>query len=259
MSTPATPTIGRDDLAEYLDNLLGAHDSGDWCPNGLQVEGRDEVAHLVTGVSSCQALFERARTLDADAVLVHHGLFWDGAPSVLTGIQARRVRTLIHGDMSLFAYHLPLDRDARFGNNVLAAHAFGLTDLERFAEAKGLPVGFRGRFEPGISAQELVRRCAEVYGQEPLVYDGGPETVRSLGIISGGAQGHLHDAIAAGLDAFVTGEVTEWNMNVAHESGIHYLSAGHYATERLGVRALGEHLAEHFGLRATFVDVPNPA
>jgi dinuclear metal center YbgI/SA1388 family protein len=246
------------ELVTYLDQYLDASRGRDYGPNGLQVEGKEEVRKIVTGVSACQELFVRAREAGADAVLVHHGLFWDGMPRTLTGFQYRRVAELIRGEMSLIAYHLPLDRHPELGNNALAGRAFGLADLEPFGLHEGLPVGFKGLFPEPIAAAELVERCRRVYDQEPLAFLGGPDPVKSLGIISGGAQQELYQAIGDGLDAYVTGEVSEWVMNVSREAGIHYLAAGHYATERLGIRALGEHLAERFGVEAEFIDVPNP-
>jgi len=250
--------VGLADLVAYLDDLLDARNGRDYGPNGLQVEGREEVRRVATGVSACRELFERAAAAGADDVLVHHGLFWEGMPRTLTGFQYRRVAELVRAGMSLVAYHLPLDRDPTYGNNALAARAFGLAELQPFAVHEGLPIGFWGRFPEPVAAEELVRRCAAVYGQEPLAFLGGPERVTTLGIVSGGAQREVHDAIAAGLDAYITGEASEWVMNVAREAGIHYLAAGHYATERLGVRALGEHLTERFGLAVEFIDVPNP-
>ena len=258
MTSPASASLTRDTLLRYLDETLEGQVGRDYCPNGLQVEGRATIRRLVTGVSACQELFERAIEQRADAILVHHGLFWDGQPPVITGIMAKRVRALIEAEISLFAYHLPLDRHAVYGNNVLAAQAFGLDDLEPFGEALGFLIGYRGRFAEPIAAAELVRRCETIYQQPPLVFDAGPDPVRTLGIISGGSQSFVHEAIAAGLDAFITGEATEWVMNVARENGIHYLAAGHYATERIGVQTLGAHLAEHFGINVAFVDVPNP-
>lgn len=252
------PTIDRDDLVSYLDDYMDAHEGDDYCPNGLQVEGRDSVSKVVTGVSACQELFQRAEEAGADAVLVHHGLFWYGMPYPLTGVQYRRVAALVRSGINLIAYHLPLDRHPELGNNAVAAKEFGLQDTEPFGEAKGLPVGFSGHFAEPVSPDELVQRCARIYGQEPLAFKGGPGRISTLGIVSGGAQGELHTAIAQGLDAFVTGEATEWVMNLAREAGIHYLAAGHYATERLGPRALGELVERHFGLEVEFVDVPNP-
>jgi dinuclear metal center YbgI/SA1388 family protein len=247
------------ELTAYLDETLAAHVGADYGPNGLQVEGRQEVRRLVTGVSACQELFVRAAQAGADAVLVHHGLFWDfQAPVRLTGHLGQRVATLVRHDLSLLAYHLPLDRHPEFGNNVLAARGLGLESLVPFAEHAGVPVGFRGHFSPPISPQELTARCAGLFGQEPLACLHGPASVRTLGMVSGGAQRNLYTAIDARLDAFVTGEISEWVMNVAREESIHYLACGHHATERLGVRALGEHLAQRFGLTVEFLDVPNP-
>ena len=256
----ASPGAGvrRDQLLAYLGELLGSDEGEDYCPNGLQVEGRDPIRRLITGVSACLELFEKARAASADAILVHHGIFWNGSSPILTGMQYRRVRELLTAEINLLAYHLPLDRHPELGNNALAAEAFGLTDRRPFAIHKSLEIGFRGRFERPISADELVRRCTEIYGQEPLAFPSGPEQITGLGIVSGGAQREFHQAIDAGLDAYITGEVSEWVMNVAREEGVHYLAAGHYATERLGVRALGEHLAERYGLEVEFIDVPNP-
>ena len=251
-------TIDRDALVAHLDELLDAPRQADFGPNGLQVEGRREVRRVVTAVSACREVFERAAAAGADLVLVHHGLFWKGMPYPLTGVQYRRVAALIGNGMSLVAYHLPLDRHGELGNNALAARAFGLVEIAPFAPYEGEPIGFRGRFPEPIGIAELLARCERVYGQPPLAFTGGPERLTTLGIVSGGAQKELRSAIDDGLDAYLTGEASEWVMNVAREAGIHYLAAGHYATERLGIRALGEHVAEHFGIEAEFVDVPNP-
>jgi dinuclear metal center YbgI/SA1388 family protein len=250
-------SLDREALIAYLDQYLDSR-GRDYGPNGLQVEGRAEIRKIVTGVSACQELFVRAREAGADAVLVHHGLFWEGMPRTLTGFQYRRVAELIRGDMSLIAYHLPLDRHPEVGNNALAGREFGLADLEPFGFHDGLPVGYKGRFPEAIPATELVDRCRKIYAQEPLVFLGGPTSVSTLGIISGGAQRDVYTAIDEGLDAYITGEVSEWVMNVAREAAIHYLAAGHYATERLGIRALGEHVQEKFGVEVEFIDVPNP-
>jgi dinuclear metal center YbgI/SA1388 family protein len=251
-------TVRRDALVSYLDQYLDSRGS-DYGPNGLQVEGREEIRKIVTGVSACEELFVRAREAGAHAVLVHHGLFWEGTPRTLTGFRFRRVAELIRGELSLLAYHLPLDRHMEVGNNAVAGRELGLRRIEPFGLHDGLPIGVKGLFPEAISATELVERCRRVYAQEPLAYLSGPTKVSTLGIISGGGQRELYTAIEEGLDAYVTGEVTEWVMNVARECGIHYLAAGHYATERLGVRALGEHLVERFQIEVEFIDVPNPA
>jgi dinuclear metal center YbgI/SA1388 family protein len=246
------------ELAAYCDGLLDIHATRDFGPNGLQVEGRRAVRKLISGVSACLELFERAREAGADAVVVHHGLFWESQPRQLVGWQGRRVAALVESGMHLLAYHLPLDRHAELGNNILAARGLGLYSIEPFAEHHGKSIGFRGRYPEPLSAAELVARCERLFGQAPRTFLFGPGELSTVGIVSGGAQGELHQAIAAGLDAYVTGEASEWVMNIAREAGIHYLAAGHYATERLGVRALGEHLAQRFGLEHEFIDVPNP-
>ncbi len=251
-------SVERGELVGYLDELLDASRGEDYCPNGLQVEGRETIRRVVTGVSACRELFAKARQRGADAVLVHHGIFWKGASPVLTGLQLRRVRELLEGELNLIAYHLPLDRHPELGNNALAARELRLEELEPFAFHAGEPTGFRGRFRKPVSIDELIRRCRKLYGQDPLVFDSGPDAVTGVAVVSGAAQRDFHRAIDAGLDAFVTGEVSEWVMNVARESGVHYLAAGHYATERLGVRALGEHVAERYGIEVEFIDVPNP-
>jgi dinuclear metal center YbgI/SA1388 family protein len=246
------------ELVEHCDRLLEIHATRDFGPNGLQVEGRRPVRRIVTGVSSCVELFERARDSGADAVLVHHGLFWDGMPRQLDGYLYRRVAVLIEAGIHLVAYHLPLDRHAELGNNILAARGLGLYSIEPFAQYEGAPIGFRGRYPEPIPASVLVERCEKLFEQAPLAFLEGPAEVSSVGIVSGGAAGEIHQAIAAGLDAYVTGEASEWVMNVARESRIHFLAAGHYATERLGIRALGEHLSQRFGVEHEFVEVKNP-
>jgi dinuclear metal center YbgI/SA1388 family protein len=248
------------DLVAYLDDLLEADRGGDFCPNGLQVDGRSEVGKIVTGVSACHELFVRAREAKADAVLVHHGLFWNGSKNAppLTGLLYRRVAELIKHDIGLVAYHLPLDRHPELGNNAVAMRALGIDELHPFAELAGEPVGFHGSLPEPIGAQELVRRCTELFRQEPALVGDGPPEISRLGIVSGGGESVLHEAIELGLDAYITGEIKEWVMNVAREASVHYLAAGHYATERLGILALGDHLEEKFGLEIEFVDIPNP-
>ena len=262
--TPSAPTttepegLPRHRLLAYLDELLDPTAIQDYCPNGLQVEGKVHIRRLVTGVSGCLELFQEARRRRADAVLVHHGIFWHGMPAALTGLQGRRVRELMHGELNLLAYHLPLDLHPEIGNNALAARDFGLQDLQPFAPHQGREVGFMGHFEAPMSAPQLVERCTAIYGQPPLAFTHGPSEIRTLGIVSGGAQKDFYTAIELGLDAFITGEVSEWVMHVAREAGVHYLAAGHYATEVCGIRRLGEHLAETFPMEVEFIDLPNP-
>jgi dinuclear metal center YbgI/SA1388 family protein len=253
----AADGIATDELVRWLGEYLEVGAVGDYGPNGLQVEGPPTIRRLVTGVSACQELFVRARQLAADAVLVHHGVFWRGTPQPLVGVQFRRVAELVRGDLALLAYHLPLDRHPEVGNNALAARGLGLGDLRPFAEHEGASIGWQGTFPEPLASEELVARCRSLFGQEPLLL-GPSRQVRRVGIVSGGATRELLQAVDEGLDAYVTGEASEWVTNVARETGVCYLACGHYATERLGVRALGELLAERFGLTVEFVDVPNP-
>jgi dinuclear metal center YbgI/SA1388 family protein len=217
------------------------------------------VETVVTGVSASAELFERAAEHGADLVLVHHGLFWSGAPLELTPAAKRRLQLLFDHDMALAAYHLPLDGHAEVGNNALLAEGLGCEAHEPFALHEGAAIGVAGRFAgDGVTPGELVGRVHELTGREPLAFLAGPPRVRTIGIVSGAGAGYLAEAVAAGHDAFLTGEPAERVMTQAQEEGVHFLAAGHYATETFGVRRLGEELAERFGVRHIFVDVPNP-
>jgi dinuclear metal center YbgI/SA1388 family protein len=242
------------DILHWADGLLETARFEDYGPNGLQVPGADEVETVATGVSANLELLERARDAGAGLVLVHHGLFWQGAPLALTRPLALRLRALLEAGMGLAAYHLPLDAHPEVGNNALIAEGLGCDGREPFAE-----VGVAARFSgEGVPARELFERVRALTEREPLVFDAGPERVRTIGIVSGGAAGALDDAVAAGLDAFLTGEPKEQVMGTAREAGVHFIGAGHYATETFGIRRLGELAAEQFGLRHEFIDVPNP-
>lgn len=252
------PGVDRAELVDHLDRLLDSASFSDYGPNGLQVQGRNRVRRVVTGVSACVELFERAAAAGADAVLVHHGILWKGLPQEVTGVRYQRLQSLIRNDLNLIAYHLPLDAHADLGNNALAARALGCEQLEPFAEFEGRKIGFRGRLAEPIDPDELLGRCSDVFGGEPSAFLSGGDAIETIGIVSGGGSRALYEAIEMGLDAFVTGEPTEWVMNIANEAGIHFVAAGHYRTEVLGILALGEHLADHFGIAVEFVDVPNP-
>lgn len=246
-------------LLQYLDELLEPTAFSDYGPNGLQVPGPDEVRTVVTGVSASAELFERAAERGADLVLVHHGLFWSGAPLALTPSAKRRLQLLFDHDIALAAYHLPLDGHPEVGNNALIAAGLGCVARAPFALHKGRAIGVRGTFAgDGIAAGELVERVRALTQREPLAFLDGPGHVRTIAIVSGAGADYLGDAIAAGDDAFLTGEPTERVMTHAREEAIHFLAAGHYATEIFGVRRLGELLAERFGVEAHFVDVANP-
>ena len=246
-------------LVAELDELLDADRISDYCPNGLQVEGRRDVQRIVTAVSSSLALFTRAADLDADAVLVHHGLLWNGAePPRLVGSFRERVRLLLANDLSLIAYHLPLDRHLELGNAAQMARRLGLTELEPFGDYKGVSVGVCGVFPEPVEADEFFAAVGEACGQEPQVFEGSRAMVTSVGIVTGAAEREYHAAVAADLDAFITGEATEWVMHQAAEDGVHYLAAGHYASERFGIQALGRWITEHHRLEIEFIDLPNP-
>jgi dinuclear metal center YbgI/SA1388 family protein len=245
------------DVIGYLDSLLDPSSYDDYGPNGLQIPGKDEIESLATGVSANAELFARAREEAVDLVLVHHGLFWAGPPRPLDQTSKRRLQLLFDADMALAAYHLPLDGHLEVGNNALLARAIGATGVEPFGAHRGATIGVRAQLD-AISPAELVERVRTATDREPLAFTDGPDPVRTIGIVSGAGADHLDEAIAAGLDAFVTGEPTERSMARAQEAGIHFLAAGHYATETFGVRALGDRLAERFGVRHVFIDVPNP-
>jgi dinuclear metal center YbgI/SA1388 family protein len=251
-------------IVAALDELLDPGAFQDMGPNGLQVppppSADGGVRRVVTGVSAQRALIDRAVALDAQLVLVHHGLFWDFKPAGLSPVLAERLRPLFEHGIALAAYHLPLDAHPEVGNNALLSIALGCERHEPFGTYRGTPVGRAGTFPgEGIAAADLFTRVREVTGgREPTVFDGGPERVRRIGIVSGSAAETLDEAVALGLDAFLTGEPREHVMADAREAGIHFIAAGHYATETFGVRALGDWLAERYGVEHTFVDVPNP-
>jgi dinuclear metal center YbgI/SA1388 family protein len=247
------------DLITALDELLEPATYADLGPNGLQVPGAAEVHRVVTGVSATRALIEHAVELDAQLVLTHHGLFWDFHPAGLTPVLAERLRPLFKHDIALAAYHIPLDAHATHGNNALLAEALGCETHEAWGEYRGRPIGRRATFAgEGLTLHELRERVRTATHRDPLIQGSGPERVRAIGIISGSAADNLQNAVRDGLDAFLTGEPREHVMGEARESGIHFIAAGHYATETLGIRALGDLLGERFAIEHVFVDVPNP-
>jgi dinuclear metal center YbgI/SA1388 family protein len=242
-----------------LDRLLEPQSFSDYCPNGLQVQGRSEIGRIATGVSASSELFERALAAGADLVITHHGLFWDGDDVRVLGPRRERLRLLLTADVSLAAYHLPLDAHPRFGNNALIANGIGAALDGPFAPVAGRAIGWRATFDgEGITPAELIERVTSLTLRVPLAFPGGPERIRTIGIVSGGGARNVSDAIEAGLDAFLTGEPAEWARALARESAIHFLAAGHHATETFGVRALGAHLAEHFGVEHLYIEIENP-
>ena len=248
----------RDAIVAFLDELLDAPAFEDYGPNGLQVPGAAEVETVVTGVSAHLELFEAAAREGAELVLCHHGIFWGGGPDVVTAGLKARLEALFRSDMSLAAYHLPLDAHPEVGNNALLCTLLGLRRGEPFGAARGRSIGFVGRLDEGMAADELVERCRAATGREPLVVGRGPDVVRTVGIVTGAGASMLDEAVGLGLDAFVTGEPAERVMADAREASMHFVAAGHYATETFGIRRLGELLADRFGVEHRFVEVPNP-
>ena len=246
--------MDRNELAGYLDRLLDCGRFRDYCPNGLQVEGRAGIRRIVCGVSASLTLLQAALAADADAVLVHHGWFWRGEDGRVTGIRRARLKALLENDLSLFAYHLPLDAHPEFGNNAQLARRLGWAVAGRFGEQD---VGFLGRAEG--SAQEIADRLALELGRLPLLVGDAGRRVERIAWCSGGAQGYFEQAIAAGADLYVSGEISEQTTHLAQESGVPFIAAGHHATERYGVQALGAHLAERFGIECRYVELDNPA
>ena len=249
----------RDEIIAFCDDLLDVGSFEDYGPNGLQVPGSDEVGRIATGVSANLELIERAVGSGAELVITHHGLLWGSDVAPLSTPMAARLRALLCANCSLAAYHLPLDAHPEIGNNALLRDALGLEADERsFGHAKGAPIGVIGRAPEPIGVEELRRRLAETLGQEPLVFDSGPESISQVGIVTGSGGFAVGEAGRLGLDAVVTGEPSEPVMGEAREYGVHFLAAGHYATEISGIRRLGELLAERFGIEHEFIDVPNP-
>ena len=248
----------RDELISFLDQLLDAPSFDDYGPNGLQVVGREEVRRVATGVSAHRDLFERAAGAEADMVVCHHGLFWGSDPITIDERMKGRLLPLFRADMSLAAYHLPLDAHPEVGNNALICQELGLRRGEAFGEARGRAIGFVGEPDEPLQLDELAGRCRSAFGRDPLVFPGDGRAIARVGVVSGGGGSSLGDAIRLGLDAFLTGEPEEPAMADARESGVAFLACGHYATETFGVRRLGELLAERFGVEHSFIEIPNP-
>lgn len=247
--------IQRDELVNYLHQLLNVADFEDYAPNGLQVEGSSTVAKIVGGVTASQALVDAARERGADALLVHHGYFWKGEDPRVLGMKQRRLKALLAADINLLAYHLPLDAHPRLGNNARLAELLGLRAEGGFG---GGDIGQYGCLAAAMSGEAFAGLLAQKLGRTPLHIAGGNHQIRRIAWCTGAAQGYIEQAAELGVDAYLSGEVSEQTVHVAREVGIHFFAAGHHATERYGVQALGAHLAGEFGLNFEFVDVDNP-
>jgi dinuclear metal center YbgI/SA1388 family protein len=244
-------------LVIYCNELLEADSFQDYCPNGLQLDaGVKKIERIVTGVTASQALIDAVVEQGADLLLVHHGYFWKGEPLALVGIKAKRVGTLFRNNISLMAYHLPLDAHMELGNNCILARHFGFEGAAPAEPGDGLL--WAVDLPQPESVENITNRIIHALGREPLYLPGGGHEIRRVGWCSGGAEEKIIQAAERGVDAFITGEVSEQTMHLARELEVHFFSAGHHATERFGIQALGEHLAGRFGLGHEFIDLPNP-
>lgn len=249
--------IALTSLVAEANRYLNVADINDYCPNGLQVEGRPQVQRIVSGVTASQALLDAAVEAGADVVLVHHGYFWKGEDTCITGIKQRRLKTLLMNDLSLLAYHLPLDIHPQVGNNVQLASRLGIEVEGQLEPGNPRTVGLVGMLPEPMPMEEFALRVHQVLGRQPLVVEG-PDMVRRIGWCTGGGQGFIEQAVTAGVDVFLSGEASEQTFHFARENGIGFIAAGHHATERYGVQALGEYLARRFALEHRFIDCANP-
>jgi dinuclear metal center YbgI/SA1388 family protein len=243
----------RDEILAFASELLDLDAYPDYGPMGLQVAGAREVDRIACGVSSSLELFERTAAAGAQLLLVHHGLLWDRDSRVIDDAMRRRLKLLLDAEITLAAYHLALDAHSEVGNNALLARELGIEPTESFAE-----IGFGGPLTDPVAVDEFTDRVRERIGSDPIVFAHGPERVERAAVVTGGAARYLADAARAGYDLFLTGEPSEPSLHTARELRIHFVAAGHYATERIGIQALAERLAERFDLDWEFIDLPNP-
>lgn len=246
------------ELVRYADELLAVREYRDYCPNGLQVEGRERIRTLVSGVSASLALVQAARERNADAILVHHGYFWKGEDARVVGYKKQRLHALLTADMSLIGYHLPLDAHPTLGNNARLGSRLGLRITGSFDTDSGPALGLVGEID-ALTGEQFAQVIHTALQRAPLHVPGRAAQIKTVAWCTGGAQGYIDRAVALGVDAYITGEVSEYTVHIARETGLHFYAAGHHATERYGVQALGQHLAEKFGLKHEFIDIDNPA
>lgn len=246
------------DLVKWCDDYLQANAFKDYCPNGLQIEGKSEVQVLVSSVTASLDAIEQALDLKADALLVHHGYFWKGEPEPLTGIKGKRIKQLMQNEISLIAYHLPLDAHPTIGNNAVLAELLDIKDLQPLDPTERFPIGNVGRLATPMTGEQFAQRLSTVLGQSPLHISAHDRLIEKIGFCSGAAQGYLYKAVAEQCDAYFSGEVSERTYHEALEYGIDYYAAGHHATERYGVQRLAELLQQQFGLTTHYAELPNP-
>ena len=247
------------ELESYLTELLKPQQIKDFTPNGLQIQGSENITKVITGVTASKALIDRAIAEQADAILVHHGYFWKNESYVIRGMKHDRIKALLLNDINLFAYHLPLDIHPTLGNNAQLARLFDIKEIEPLEVGNALSVAMQGHFEQPCKAEELSQLINRLLERDCLhIPAPSNKPIKTIAWCSGGGQGYIELAAEQGIDAFLTGEVSEQTTHIAHEMDIHFFAAGHHATERYGIKALGEHLAEKHGLEVIFVDIDNP-
>ena len=253
--------LKRSEFDSLLAGILSPKRFKDYAPNGLQVQGKSEIIKVVTGVTACQALIDKAIQLEADAIVVHHGYFWQGESYPIVGMKYNRIAALIKHDINLFGYHLPLDAHPVLGNNAQLADRLGLLQREGLQQGVALEesIGLVGDLVAPMAVKEFKALIERVVGRGVLFEFAGVEQVRRVALCTGGAQGYIEQAVAVQADVYITGEVSEKTIHVARELGIHFCAAGHHATERFGVQALAQYLRDEFALEAEFVDIDNPA
>ncbi|KAA0443082.1 MAG: Nif3-like dinuclear metal center hexameric protein [Candidatus Thioglobus sp.] len=238
-------------LADYCQQYLKVDNFADYCPNGLQVEGKDEIAKIISGVSANQDLIDAAIDEKADALFVHHGFFWKGEDQRITGIKKNRIKALLENNINLFAYHLPLDAHPQVGNNAKLAQLFNIKNPKPIGDT----LVWQGELD--LSLAELSVNIEQALNRKPLVFGAQNKPIKTIAWCSGGAQNYINHAIDIGADCFITGEVSEQNPAIAKENNIAFISAGHHATERYGVQSLCQHLSEKFNLKHQFIDIDN--
>lgn len=251
--------ISQVELTRYLNKYLNYANITDYCPNGLQVAGTETICKVVTGVTACQALLDKAVELQADAVLVHHGYFWRGENPCVLGPKRQRLATLLQHNINLFSYHLPLDLHSVVGNNVQLAKRLDIDIIARETSSQEDALVFLGSLKTPQSLAQFQQHITKTLNRTPLVIPGHNREINTIAWCTGGAQNFIEHAAHLEADAYLSGEISERTTHMARELGIHYIAAGHHATERYGILALGEHLAETFGLDVDFVDIDNPA
>jgi len=247
----------RREFNQLLNTLLKPETINDFCPNGLQVEGKDEIRTIVTGVTASQALIDAAIENNADAILVHHGYFWKGESQPITGMKKSRVAALLANDINLFAYHLPLDIHPEMGNNAQLAQLLDI-EIEAGLEPTNNSVAMKGRLKTPLTGSEFAKKISQVLKREPLTSLVRTDKIETIALCTGGGQGYIDLAAEQGIDAYLTGEASEQTIHSSREQNIDFFAAGHHATERYGIKALGEYLADKHGFDVTFIDIDNP-